>query len=193
MFVPNSFFLLGPKTRFLFSIFLCSFLFFRRVTRVSNSQSAVERTRRNNKSKRSGEKATNNNTDWNSCVCLELGGKRRRRRGEKKNTIWGSINIFKFILLRNSISRELLAFIVVVFCLTSHSGLNILMFGGATIRRKEKYFSFVALFLPRDIDHQGIKFPATRARRRGVSNRNLFLLLVNNLIDDFTFKSDGDE
>lgn len=80
MFVPNSFFFLGPKTRFLFSIFLPVF-FIRRVTRASpslNQQSSAQQES-NNKSKRSGEKATNNNTDWNFCVCHELGGKRRQK------------------------------------------------------------------------------------------------------------------
>lgn len=81
MFVPNSF---RTKTRFLFSILCCvavyyfsffSYLFFFcRVTRVSPSLNQRQSSTRRSKNwmKRRGEKATNNNTDWNFCVMCHI-------------------------------------------------------------------------------------------------------------------------
>lgn len=69
------------------------------------------------------------------------GTRETKKERKKLHEAAASINIFKFILLRNSISLELLAFIIVV------------RFGerrgreGDDAVQEEKYFSFVAFFI----------------------------------------------
>jgi hypothetical protein len=112
-------------------------------------------------------------------------GRECERRHTQKKELYeaaASINIFEFILLRNSISLELLAFIIVVFSKV-HFGR-----GTRTTRQKKKnishsspflfFFSFLGSFLPRTISsikrHEA-KIPKKRRRNSlqhsGISNR----------------------
>lgn len=114
--------LFGPQTRSAVFNFFCCRSIVRRVTRPTLFLSSLNQHQWSEafapfpaaKRDMSGEKAaTSNNTDRNACAvpyknCFpetrasREGGERQRRAGGERDykTIWGSINIFKFILLR---------------------------------------------------------------------------------------------